>query len=165
MTTSSPGDHPGVLGVAYGAITIVITIAALGIARRDVLPLLTYRPTPATIDSTTIAVRSGGAPDRYTPRVYFTYSVAGRVYHGTRVTPGDLRGKQPWAEDLAARFRPGTNGTAYFNPVQPDRAFLYHAVDTYWGLLAMFAVWLGVAAFVVIRAVRKGRPRTRGEAA
>ena len=151
------GDDPRVLGVLYGVITFVLLIAMGAIARRDVWPLITFRPTSAVVDSTAIEVRANRKGDGYVPRVYFTYSVDGHTYHGTRVTPADLRGKKRWAEQLIARYQPQTPVTGYYDPEHPSRSFVLHSVGSFGGMVAIFGVWLTTAMGLVWRAVRKRR--------
>jgi len=151
------GDDPRVLGALYGVITFVLLIAMAGIARRNVWPLITYRPTSAVVDSTAIEVRGSRNGDNYVPRVYFSYSVDGRAYHGTRVTPADLRGKRRWAEQLVANYQPHAHVTSYYDPEQPDRAFLRHSVGSFGGMVAIFGVWVTLATALVWRAARRRR--------
>jgi len=127
------------------------------IARRDVWPLITFRPTSAGVDSTAIEVRANRKGDSYVPRVHFTYSVDGHPYHGTRVTPADLGGKRRWAEQLIASYQPKTHVTGYYDPEQPSRSFLLHSIGRFGGMVAIFGVWVTFAMGLVWRAVRRRR--------
>jgi len=156
----APTDDPRVLGALYGAVAFVILLAMVGLARRDVWPLITYHPTSATVDSSLVAGGPSRARDRYIPHVYYTYSVDGHVYRGTRVTPMDIRGKRPWAERLMALYPRGARVTAFYDPEHPEKAFLRHSAPEFWGLLAIFGGWVVFSVWLVVRAIRKRR-RTR----
>ena len=150
-------DNPRLLLGLFGPITFVMIIAVASAARRDVLPLIVYHPTPATIDSVTVEEREGRRGNRYIPRVHFTYSVTGVTYHGTRVTPADLKGKRRWAERLIAAYQPGAEVNAYYNPEHPTHAFLRHSAGSFWGILALCGAWIGFATWSVVTAFRRQR--------
>jgi uncharacterized protein DUF3592 len=150
-------DDPRVLGALYGVITFIVLIGAVALARRDVLPFINYQPVAAVVDSTSIEVRAGQSGDGYVPRVYFTYAVNGQTYHGTRVTPRDLRGKRRWAEHVVTDYQPHTQVISYYDPLQPDRAFLSRSASGFWGMIGLFGVWVAFATALLVRAIRKRR--------
>ena len=150
-------DDPRVLGALYGVITFISLIGVVGLARRDVLPFINYQPVAAVVDSTSIEVRAGRSGDGYVPRVYFTYSVNGQTYHGTRVTPRDLRGKRRWAEHVVTDYQPHTQVISYYDPQHPDRAFLSRSASGFWGMIGLFGMWVAFATALLVRAIRKRR--------
>jgi hypothetical protein len=154
-------DNPRVLLALFGSITFVILLAIASAAYRDVWPLFAYRPTPAVIDSASIEERDGRRGSRYIPRVHFTYAVAGQTYHGTRVTPADLKGKRAWADKLLAAYEPGAAVLAYYDPRHPEYSFLRHSPGGFVSMLAFGMVWIGLATWSVVTAFRHERRLTR----
>jgi hypothetical protein len=150
-------DDPRVLGTLYGIITFIVLIGLGALARRDVLPFTKYQPVAAVVDSTSIEVRAGRRGDGYVPRVYFTYAVNGQSYHGTRVTPRDLRGKREWAEHVLTDYQPHTQVIGYYDPQQPDRAFLSRSTSFFWSMIGLFGVWVASVTAFLVRAIRKRR--------
>ena len=151
-------DDPRLLLFLFGSITFVILLSIASVAYRDVWPLFAYRPTPAVIDSASIEERDGRRGSRYIPRVDYTYAVAGHTYHGTRVTPADLKGKRAWADNLLAAYEPGAAVLAYYDPSQPEYAFLRHSPSSrFVSMLAFGMVSIGLATWSVVTAFRQER--------
>ena len=150
-------DDPRVLGALCGIITFVALIGVAAFARRNVLPFIKYQPVDAVVDSTSIEVRLGRGGEGFVPRVHFTYSVAGRTYHGTRVTPRDLRGKRRWAEHVLTDYQPHAHVTSYYDPQRPDDVFLSRSGSGFWGMVGILGAWMVLASILLVRAIRKRR--------
>jgi hypothetical protein len=154
---AAPRSRPTVgEGYLFVFLGIVMFMVVTSIAARDVLPLLTYRPVPASVHSVTVVEGTPGPKGRrYSPRVEYEYVVAGRRYLGTRVTPGDLKGKRAWAEDLAASYHPGEAVTAYYDPARPERAFLRLSAGRFLGMLALAVPMMLLCAHMAVKALRR----------
>lgn len=157
-------DDPRVLLGLFGSIAFVILLVIASFFYRDVWPAVAYRPTPSVIDSVSIEEREGRRGTRYIPRVHFTYSVAGHTYHGTRVTPADLKGERAWADRLLAVYKPGATVPAYYDPDQPERAFLVRSIGDFVKYLAIGIVLIGLFNWRVAEAFRGERRLTSAEA-
>jgi hypothetical protein len=114
--------------------------------------LITYRPIPVTVLSTSVDQRSdddGGLT--YRPVVTYRYEVEGRSYRSSRVTPlTESRSSYAWARALADRFAAGGVYTGWYDPERPEDSFLVRRRSVmplaFTGIPAVALVLLGVAA-------------------
>ncbi|HJP59958.1 MAG TPA: DUF3592 domain-containing protein [Gemmatimonadaceae bacterium] len=162
--TPQGDDLRGLVG-SYGLIPSIILLGMSVVFYRDVWPLLVYRQTPAVIDSTWIEAHDGRRGNRYIPRVHFTYSVAGQTYHGSRVTPADLKGNWMWANKVSALYKPGATVPAYYDPRRPEQSFLLRSTGEFVGYLAAGIAVIGLYTWSVAGEVRRRLRLMRGEAA
>ncbi|HYF64664.1 MAG TPA: DUF3592 domain-containing protein [Herpetosiphonaceae bacterium] len=103
----------------------------------------------------------------YRPLVSYSYSVGGRAYSGTRVTPLNEHAGSEWAGGLAARFQPGRTYQGYYDPDRPGEAFLVaeiHWVELVMGLFAALMASPGCYfVYSIVRAFRRaGHPAGPG---
>ncbi len=69
----------------------------------------------------------------YWPEVSYEYSAGGRTCRSHGVTPLPMTGTQDWAVGISSRFRVGQEADVYYDPDNPNDAFLVHEyrVDVY----------------------------------
>jgi hypothetical protein len=91
---------------------------------------------------------SGGtAVTMWSPVVEFSYSVAGKDYHGARIAFGPtVSGRKEWAEAIVARYPQGRSIVASYDPANPAIAVLEPRVAFKWLNLAIVAGFFGAAA-------------------
>lgn len=91
---------------------------------------------------------SGLTVTRWSPVVEFSYSVAGKNYHGARIAFGPaVSGGKEWADAIVARYPQGQSIVASYNPTNPAIAVLEPRVDFKWLSLAITAGFFGAAVF------------------
>lgn len=78
----------------------------------------------------------------WTPVISYEYAVGGQIYQSKNVTPLPLASFKDWAESVLDRFPVGTVQTAYYDPVQPDQAYLHRTKFS--------AVYYGALGFGVL---------------
>jgi hypothetical protein len=115
-----------------------------------------YLPVEATVLATSVDSRRslrGGVS--YLPRVRYRYVVDGTAYHSDRTTLMDLSSTRGWAEEIAGRFHPSGMVKAYYDPLQPDQAYLLATTGGLpYGLLAFCVLWEGGAVWLFRRWLR-----------
>lgn len=99
------------------------------LAMREDLALRTYSPIDAVITSSEVKTHTGSSSRSvtYGPAISFNYEIAGHKFSSTRcqvaaVTISDREAVRA----LVAQYHPGDHCLAYYDPKNPDRAFLLH---------------------------------------
>lgn len=94
---------------------------------RESWKLATYQPVTATVLGTDVEVDRTSGPSRsttYRPRVRYRYRVGNATYTSDVVTPLDESRGGHWAYDISARYATAEVVTAYYDPGDPESAFL-----------------------------------------
>jgi len=76
-------------------------------------------------------VRTSGETTTYEPQVTYTYTVDGETYTGDDIAFGsefDTNSRER-ATDLVSQFEAGSSVTVYYNPADPDQAYLIPQFD------------------------------------
>jgi hypothetical protein len=135
---------------AFAAIFIGLLLLTTGV---QVVPLLTWKPTTATIVSSTIgSVRSSKGGTTWKPIIRYTYAVGGAQYSSYRVAPLEESASQKWALGVSQRYQPGAVVPAWYNPRHPSDAFIERRLATI--PLIMMAFMFGVLLLFVVVAKR-----------
>ena len=86
--------------------------------------LTLYQPVSATVLSARVQDHSDSDGTTYEPVVVYRYRVNGREYTASRVTPLKESRSGNWARRVTARYQVGSSHTAYYDPENPNEAFL-----------------------------------------
>ncbi len=151
------------LAALLGIVSVPIALVIVSAARRDLLPLATFRVAMGTMDSVRVEQRPGRRYRNYVPRAYYRYWVDGREYQGTRVTAADLAGRPSRAVALIAPYKPGARVQVHYDPHAPERAFLRGPTGDFWVMLGTGLAWIAFAAWTVARKWATARRHTTGE--
>jgi hypothetical protein len=90
---------------------------------------VTWHPVPATVISSDVGTVHHSKGDSYKPVVVYSYRFDGFQFQAATVTPIDISAGQAWAQSIVSRYHPGNTTTAYVNPDDPNRAFIYRQVS------------------------------------
>lgn len=137
------------LGCLY-AFAAIFGLICLGMLYAELVPLLTWKPTPATVQSSNTGYVRTSKGTTWKPVIQYSYSVAGVDYSSYKVAPIEQSASQRWAQDIVDRYPPGASVTAYYNPRKPsdayiDRHFSYIPL-IFMGFLAGIGLWIVVLA-------------------
>jgi hypothetical protein len=93
-----------------------------------------------------------GTTTSYSPRVVYTYSIAGQQYTSDQVVVGARRWHPSRARaEAKLAYQTGQQVTVYYNPNKPDQAVLEAgATRGAWGMLAIGIVFTILGATVVV---------------
>jgi Protein of unknown function (DUF3592) len=129
-----PIDGSPALGRAVGTVQNLGCLYAFGalfigfllfITALQVKPLLTWRPTPATVVSSDVGyVRNSKGGTTWKPVIKYTYSVSGAEYSSYRVAALEQSASQNWALSISRRFPAGAAITAWYDPRKPSDAII-----------------------------------------
>jgi hypothetical protein len=90
----------------------------------------------------------GQAGTVWSPVVEYSYQVAGRDYHGSRIAfGGDVSGSRDFAQGIAARYPAGSAVTVHFDPDNPSFAVLEPRVAFAWVTLVLTVGFFAAAWF------------------
>lgn len=118
-------------------------------------------PTQAVVLGTNVETHRGSKSTTYKPVVAYRYHVDGANRVSSKVTVLNESRSGRWAYDLVAHWRTGDVTTAWYDPADPDTAFLLHE----WSFLPLFFVGFSVLfMFVVLYTAAKDK-RLRAAAA
>ncbi|HEU0163022.1 MAG TPA: DUF3592 domain-containing protein [Rhizomicrobium sp.] len=134
---------------------LVLTAILYGMAgriERRIEAARSWPRAPATITAT----RIGRSKNSHWPEVRYDYQVAGREYHGRRLEfVRRSRGKAE-CEAMLARYAPGTQVFARYDPDDPGFAVLEAGGDGRPYRIAAFAI--GVATLIALAVTLLTRP-------
>lgn len=100
--------------------------------------LLTFQPVTATVLSTRVEEHSDSDGSTYEPVVVYRYRVRDREYTASRVTPLRESRSGRWASRVTGRYEVGGTYTAYYDPANPEEAFLMrHRSVLPWAFVGM----------------------------
>ncbi len=122
----------------------------------QVPPLLTWKPTTATVVSSDVGYVRTNKGTSWKPVVKYTYSVAGAEYSSYKVAPLDQSASEHWARSISKRFPAGATITAWYNPRKPSDAI----IDRHFATIPF--IMMGIMVFFVsllIWAVKRGQAR------
>jgi len=118
-----------------------------------------------TVESVEIReVRGSNASKSYLPVVSYEYQTPTQRLHGTRLYPGrqsnTLFGTESAAATAVERYEPGEPTAVYYDPQNPDHAFLVPTIKrgSSLGTVGFGLLLLAIAAFVVVSTGGIGRP-------
>ncbi len=146
------------LALPTGIIGVAVVLVIVSYLRHDILPLATYKVTQGTIDSARLETRRASKGIAWVPRAFFRYSVDGRNYGGTRVTPSDQGGSRSWATTLLAPYHKGAGVPVHYDPTAPERAYLQGAPNRAWMMIGFGIAYLAFSGWILARAIRANRP-------
>jgi Protein of unknown function (DUF3592) len=111
---------------------------------REYRRLAAWRPVHATVLASRVDDdHSDSDGNSYLPVVVYRYSVDDIVYTSSRTLPVNESRSGRWAHDVIARFRVGGTYTAWYNPANPEEAFIvrsHSVVAPVFVVLGLFAV-------------------------
>jgi hypothetical protein len=116
---------------------------------------------PGRVKSSRISYESSTEKTNGMPYVVYVYEVNGRKYEGSVIVPGDLTiAGNDYAAKIVARYPAGTNVSVYYNPSNPEDAFLerYSSSDAGdWPLLigGNVLITIGVIVYKLVSAFVK----------
>jgi hypothetical protein len=123
-----------------------------GKASRD-WPSVEGQVTIATVEMKTES-DDDGTTTKYSPRVVYTYAIAGQQYTSDQVVPGARLWHTSRARaEAKLAYQTGQQVTVYYNPNKPDQAVLEAgATRGAWGMLAIGVVITiaGIAIAILI---------------
>jgi len=112
--------------------------------------LSAYLPVSAVVQSTDVmATRDDKGQLLERPSVRYTYTVGGHAFANDVVTPLAERRTGKWARSIAQSYHSGIAVTAYYDPVNPQHAYLQRTWTVLpWILMAGSALFFGIAVVV-----------------
>ena len=129
-------------GIAYLSVTTY---------REERTAIDTYHPVQARILQVELGERretGRNARTQYWPFVSYVYHLDDKQYICNGVLPSETKGTSWWARGIADRFRIGETHTAYYDPVDPSRAFLVREIDLDAYAMFLAATFLFLAPFL-----------------
>jgi uncharacterized protein DUF3592 len=106
---------------AFAALFLGFLLFLVGI---QVKPMLTWKPTPATVVSSAVGYVKSGNGMSWKPVIQYTYSVSGADYSSYRVAPLEQSASKNWALSISRRFPPGAAIIAWYDPRHPSDAII-----------------------------------------
>jgi hypothetical protein len=126
------------IGIIFILFACLFIAAGIGFAATQAGKLRSYLPIPATVTGVEVQTRSGSDTMTYAPLVHFTYRVDGAAHAAHTPFPLDTSSSGSWAYDVVGRYHAGQLVTAWYNPADPDQAFLEREVDVLPYLFILF---------------------------
>ena len=112
--------------------------------------LATYHAVPVTVLTAGVEEVSGDDGSSYRPTVTYRYTVAGRTYTSSRVTPLNQSRGRRWASEMAGRFVAGGTYTGYYDPTRPSESFLVRQSTVLpYAFIVIPALMLALLAFAM----------------
>ncbi len=123
----------------------------------------TFRPVEATVHTVRVDMREtrtskGGRSVTYAPIVHYEYEVDGRMHSNTQVLPKPHTGSSEWASEIASRFVEGEPCEAYYDPANPEDAFLVKEYRFLFYGLALLGVAIACIPFVIWSSMPRTQP-------
>jgi hypothetical protein len=123
---------------AIGAFCCLFLGVGVTMVVKEQRRLLTFQPVTATVLSTRVEEHSDSDGSTYEPVVVYRYRVQDREYTASRVTPLRESRSGRWASRVTARYEVGGTYTAYYDPGNPEEAFLIrHRSVLPWAFVGM----------------------------
>lgn len=138
-------SHP--VATNWGCVAAFLSIfpaVGIGLVGVQTYRVVTWHAVPATVISSDVGVVHGSKGNTYKPVVVYSYKYEGFQFRAATVTPIDISAGQAWAQSIVSRYRRGTTTTAYVNPDDPNRAFLYRRVSLMPLLFVVIPVLIGL---------------------
>ena len=123
-----------------------------GIMFREHQRLTTWLPVEATVLSKDVDVNSDSDGTTYRPVVAYRYYVNDRPYTSNRVHPINEGRSGGWAYRIVAQYELNASYTAYYNPADPNEAFLRRSRNIVAPIFAGIGALLLVGSAFAVRA-------------
>ncbi len=113
--------------------------------------------TPGKVKSSRVSFQSSTHRVNGVPWVVYSYEVNGKKYKGSVIVPGDVTlAGNDYAEKIVARYPASSDVTVYYNPNNPEDAFLerYSSLDAgEWTALigGNVLITIGVVAYMALK--------------
>lgn len=125
--------------MGFAAFACIFIAVGSGLAWSQASKLNSWLPVAATITASSVEMRHGSKGGKnHAPVVTFAYQIDGREHSASTPLPLDTAGSSGWAYGIALRFKPGQSVTAYYNPREPEQAFLLREVSAFPYLFILF---------------------------
>jgi hypothetical protein len=125
-------------GMGFAGFACIFMLVGVGLARAQAAKLAGWPSVIATVGGGEVKVERDSDGDTYAPLVHFTYRVDGVEHTAHTPFPLETSGGSAWAHAAAARFAPGQQVTAWYNPAAPDEAYLIREADFFPYLFILF---------------------------
>jgi hypothetical protein len=139
-------------------------VVGISMLMKEQRRLSVYQPVTATVLGTRVDEHTDSDGSTYEPVVVYRYRVGGREYTASRVTPLEESRGGRWARSVTARYEVGGTYTAFYDPANPEDAYLLRTRSVLpWAFVVMplvAIVLLGVA-FRGARELMRGGSRER----
>lgn len=143
-----------VLGGIFG--TGSFTMLALGIygLRSKQRAQQTYIPVDAVVVSHRLIQRTtGDGGDTYEPRVKYEFVLDGVTHRSSNVWAGPNDGYSLWqkdAQEILDQFPEGQQVQAFYDPTDPDQAFLLHKPPASGEMVGLFVLFSCVVVIIIL---------------
>lgn len=121
-----------ILAVIFVLQAVALAVVGAVLAQRQHLLIRRAEPVTATVLSSQVLSRSSKNGVTYYPAITYQYTVQSRTRTADRVFPLPIRvstSNRRWAEGIVADYPVGRKVPAYYDPQNPDRAFLVRRHD------------------------------------
>lgn len=126
-------------GMGFAGFACLFMLIGAGMAWSQAAKLGGWLPVTATVGGGEIKVNRDSDGDTYAPVVHFTYRVGGVEHTAHTPQPMEISsGDRGAAQRVVARFTPGQQVTAWYNPAAPDEAYLIREADFFPYLFILF---------------------------
>jgi uncharacterized protein DUF3592 len=142
-------------GLVFGGIGGTIMV-------REHQRLTTWLPAEATVLSKSVDRHSDSDGTTYSPIVVYRYNVNGRPYTSSSVLPTKESRSGGWARRIVEEYELNRTYTAWYNPADPEQAFLRRSRSIVAAIFTAIGALLVVVAALVLRtASRSSGTRVR----
>ncbi|MFI5233428.1 MAG: DUF3592 domain-containing protein [Gemmatimonadales bacterium] len=157
LATPAPSliSHP--VATNWGCLAAFLSIfvaVGLGLFTLQLYRIVTWRPVAANILSSDVGTVSGSKGNSYKPVVVYNYRYQGQPYQAATVTPIDISASRGWAQSIVSKYRAGDVTTAYVDPGNPYKAYLFRQVSLFPLLFVLIPVCFGVIFGWTVRVQR-----------
>lgn len=125
-------------GIGFAGFACLFMMIGAGMAWSQAAKLGGWLPVTATVAGGEVTVNRDSDGDTYTPVVHFTYRVGGVEHTAHTPQPLEISGDHGSAQRVVARFTPGQQVTAWYNPAAPGEAYLIREADLFPYLFILF---------------------------
>ncbi|PYE53165.1 DUF3592 domain-containing protein [Deinococcus yavapaiensis] len=141
------------VGLGLLVVALIFTLLLGALTQRG-LRSLAWPTTSGTVTDSRVAWSLSDGKTRYSARVEYVYTVAGRTYRSSQRTYRSSESSEAYARDIVARLPKGRRVSVHFDPAAPARAVLEPGTDVFvLGALAVSVVVLLIGAGVFVRTV------------
>lgn len=127
-----------IFGMCFAGFAGIFMLVGAGLAQSQAGKLASWPPVAATVTGGEVKTNRDSDGDTYAPLVHFTYRVDGVERTAHTPFPLETSSSGNWAHEVVARYKPGQQVTAYYNPAAPDEAYLVREADVFPYLFILF---------------------------